>query len=155
MAELFLEELGPKFVSRPTTVDVGYDLLAGFLNGKGGINTFAVAVKATERPPNGHFHLSRRTLDRFAHSNIPGLLLVADVKQNRMYYAWLTSKKFAGSDSVSIPLLELNGQARNELQSQLKAADRGIAVAGWPAASVCRPRGPSQSSASCSAPVRH
>jgi hypothetical protein len=129
MAELYLEELGPQFVSRPAQ-DVGYDLLVGFLNDKGGINTFAVKVESTELPPGARFHLLRRTFDRFAHSNIPGLLLVADVKQNRLYYAWLTPKKSTGSSRISIPLIELNDENKNELQEQFVAAEGGVVVAG-------------------------
>jgi len=130
MAELFLQELGPQFVSRPTTEDVGYDLLIGFLNKKGGINTFAVQVKSTERPPGTRFRVPRRTFDRVAHSNIPGLLLVADVKHNRMNYAWLTSGQLAGSVSVSVPLIELNDETKDELQAELVAAHVGVATAG-------------------------
>jgi hypothetical protein len=124
MAELFLQELGAQFVSRPTTQDVGYDLLVGFLNKKGGTNTFAVQVASTERPPGTRFQLPRRTFDRFANSNIPGLLLVADVKHNRMYYAWLTSGELAGSVRVSVPLIELDEETNNDLRVQLVAAHR-------------------------------
>ena len=130
MAELLLQEFEPQFVSRPTTQDVGYDLLAGFLNRKGGINTFAVEVKSTERSPGMRFQLLRSTFDRFAHSNIPGLLLVADVKHNRMYYGWLNSKKWSGSVSVSIPLVELNDETKSQLHAQFAAADSNVAAAG-------------------------
>jgi hypothetical protein len=129
MAELFLQELNPLFVSRPTE-DFGYDLLVGFLNKKGGTNTFAVEVKSTDHQPGTRFQLPRRAFERFAHSNIPGLLLVVDVKQNRMYYAWLITTKAAGSINVSIPLTELNDVTKKELQMQFEAADSGVAAAG-------------------------
>ena len=105
MAEPFLQELGPTFISRPATEDIGYDLLVGFLNKRGGINTFAVKVNIYQTSAEHAISAPADcTLDRFAHSNIPGLLLVADVKQNRMYHAWLTSRDLTGSGSVSIPL---------------------------------------------------
>jgi hypothetical protein len=130
MAELFLQELEPQFLSRPTSEDVGYDLLVGFANKKGGINTFAVEVKATQRAPGARFPLPKRTFDRFAGSNIPGLLLVADVKATRMYYAWLTSKRDRGNATVSIPLTEVNDATKKQLQKQLEAARDDLAAVG-------------------------
>lgn len=130
MAELFLQDLGPRFVSRPTSQDVGYDLLVGFLNKIGGINTFAVEVKATERPPGTRLQFPRRSFDRFAHSNIPGLLLVADVKRNKLYYAWLTTRAATGTTDVSLPLTELDDATTKALQAQLEAADVGASAAG-------------------------
>jgi len=49
IAELFLQDLNPSFVAKPTT-DFGYDFFVGFPNSDGGINNYAVQVKATERP---------------------------------------------------------------------------------------------------------
>jgi uncharacterized protein (UPF0128 family) len=129
LAELFLQELEPKFISRSTTADWGYDLLVGFANKKGGINTFAVQVKATERPPGERFQIMRDTFDRFANSNIPGLLLVADVKQNHLYYAWLTAKRPAGTASISIALTEIDDKSKELLRRQVRDAN-GMLVAG-------------------------
>jgi uncharacterized protein (UPF0128 family) len=128
MAELFLQELEPEFISRSTTADWGYDLLVGFLNKKGGINTFAVEVKATERPPGQRFQITRHTFDRFANSNIPGLLLVADVKKNHLHYAWLTAKRPAGTTSVSVTLTELDEKAKEMLRRQLRDVNGALAA---------------------------
>jgi hypothetical protein len=128
MAELFLVDLGPQFLSRPTD-DLGYDLLVGFLNTEGGINTFAVEVKSTERPLT-RFQLPRRSLERVVKSNIPGLLLVADVKQNRMYYAWLSDDGNGDDQSVSIPLTEVTEATQAELQRQLESPSARVAAAG-------------------------
>jgi hypothetical protein len=130
MAELFLQELEPQFLSRPTSKDVGYDLLAGFINKKGGINTFAVEVRSTQHAPGARFLLPRRTFERFAVSNIPGLLLVADVKATRMYYAWLTSKRDNGTATVSIPLKEVNDATKKQLLKQLEAARDDLVAVG-------------------------
>ena len=132
MAELFLEDLSPQFVARPTTANLGYDLLVGFPNEKRGVNSFAVVVKATERPPGKRFQFRRQMLDRFAHSNVPGLLLVADVKQNKMYYAWLASEHLNGAHgaNVSIPVIELDEATTKQLKKQFEAIDSGVAAAG-------------------------
>jgi hypothetical protein len=130
MAELFLQELDAAFVSRPTQ-DFGYDLLVGFPNERAGINTFAVEVKATTKPVGSRISIPRRAFDRIAHSNVPGFLLVADVKQNKLYYAWLKSNEAnSRGGSVSIPLVEINQKTREELRRQFHRANGGAAVAG-------------------------
>lgn len=129
MAELFLQEFGPVFLSRPTTPDVGYDLLGGFPNEKGGINTFAVQVKAIEEPPGGRIQISRRTFDRFAHSNVPGLLLVADAKHNRLYYAWLrTGETKPGATRVSVAITPVDAEATRELRREFERAVGDLAA---------------------------
>jgi hypothetical protein len=131
MAELFLQEFNPLFISRPTTDELGYDLLVGFSNKRGGINTFAVEVKGTERPPGPRFQILRRTFERIAHSNLPGLLLVADVKQNTLYYGWLRSKKASGgAPSVAVPLVEINDATKKDLKAKFEQADIHVAAAG-------------------------
>ena len=130
MAELFLQELEPQFLSRPTSMDVGYDLLVGFVNKKGGINTFAVEVRSTQQPPGARFPLPKRTVERFAVSNIPGLLLVADVKATQLYFAWLTSKRDNGNTTVSIPLTAVNDATKKQLKKQLEAARDDLAAVG-------------------------
>jgi hypothetical protein len=130
MAELFFQELNPVFVSRPTD-DVGYDLLVGFRNERAGTNTFTVEVKSTTRPLTSRYPLRREVFDRMIHSNIPGLLLVADVKQNRLYYAWLKSTNVRrGGDVVSVRVTEIDESSKPELQKQLGKAGGGVAAAG-------------------------
>lgn len=129
MAELFLQELGPQFLSRPTSPDVGYNLLAGFENKRKGINTFAVEVKSTEAPPGPRYQLSRDVYDRISHSNIPGLLLVVDVKHSRLYFSWLDSAKRASTGRVSVDLTEVNDATRKQLQAQLHASSDRPAAA--------------------------
>lgn len=130
LAELFLEELDPVFVSRPTE-DLGYDLLVGFSNQKGGINTFAVLVKHTEHAPALRFPISQSTLNRFAHSNIPGLLLVTDVKENLLYYGWLNRFGSNGNRSAaSVPLTKIDDIAKCDLHKEFRKADFGVAATG-------------------------
>jgi hypothetical protein len=127
IAELFLDEMGPEFISRPVEDDVGYDFLVGFPNKKGGINTFAVEVKATERPPGRRITISTRVRNRLVHSNIPGLLLVADVKQNRLYYAWLTSAHLNGDSGNSVLLNPVDEKSKSELRAKFAESATDLA----------------------------
>lgn len=124
MAELFLEEEGPRFLSRPTSPDVGYDLLVGFLNDAGGINTFAVEVRADEQPPPASgVRLPLPRFDRLAKSNIPGLLLVVDVKANTLYSAWLAPELASDrTAAVHVPVRLLDAAATADLKRRFTAA---------------------------------
>ena len=119
------------FISRPPIKDVGYDLLVGFSNDKAGVNTFSVEVKSTEEPPSElRFPIPRSVFNRIAHSNVPGLLLVADVKRNQLYYAWLTSGgSNGGGHTVSIPVVEISETTKKKLKNQLRKAN-GVEAAG-------------------------
>ena len=130
LAELFFQELGAAFISRPTSQDLGYNLLVGIPNIKKGINTFAVEVKGTEKDPGPRFALTRRNFDRLAHSNVPGILLVVDVKRSQLYYGWLRPNESQGRQSALVSLVELDGPGREAFEKQLRMADRGVAVAG-------------------------
>ena len=121
MAELLLQDLQPTFVARANR-DLGYDFFAGFPNSKGGINVTAVEVKATDRPVPPLFPIDRRTYDRLAHSNIPVLVLVADVKQNRLFYALPQPDGASGrrgSDTVAMPVFEINDSTKAQLRGRL------------------------------------
>lgn len=121
LAELFLQDLGAEFVARPSA-DVGYDFFVGFNNPDGGVNLAAVEVKATDRPVQHHFVVQKRLFRRLASSNIPVLLLVANVKENRLFYA-LPSADASGVDTgantVSIPVTAVDDSTKDELRSLL------------------------------------
>lgn len=123
LAELLLQDLGAEFVARPTT-DLGYDLLAGFPNTEGGINMAAVEVKVTERDVGGVVRLRRTEFQRLARSNIPSLLLVVNVKDNRLFYSMPASEDVAGSraDSVTVPVTPIDAVARDDLRALLAGA---------------------------------
>lgn len=131
LAEVFFQELDPAFIARPPTPDVGYDLLVGFPNDKAGINTFAVEVKSTERPVGQDFPIPRTAFNRMVHSNVPGILLVVDVKRNRLYYAWLRANgQTRSTQTVSVPVVELTDAAKENLRKLLRSADGAVAAAG-------------------------
>lgn len=122
MAELFLQDLNPSFVAKPTS-DFGYDFYLGFQNANGGINNYAVQVKATSRPVSSRFPLNTNLFKFLTHSNIPALLIVVDVKQNKLFYAWLTPEMGdvgqKGKKMIRIPVTEVNDLVKEELRQKL------------------------------------
>jgi hypothetical protein len=121
LAELLLQEFGPAFVARPTA-DLGYDFFVGFPNSKGGINIAAVEVKSTEQPVKGRFPIPKRLYRRLANSNVPVLLLVVDVKQNRLFYALQKPDVSDGGNEANkmlVDLTEIDDKEKAELRSQL------------------------------------
>ncbi len=131
MAELFLQDLGAEFVARPSAA-VGYDFFVGFNNPEGGVNLAAVEVKATDQPVPARFMVQRRLFRRLVNSNIPVLLLVVNVKDNRLFYALPASDPPEDSDAntVSIPLTPVDEAAKDELRHLL--ASPHAAVSGLP-----------------------
>lgn len=121
LAELFLQELGAEFVARPTA-DLGYDFFVGFNNSDGGVNMAAVEVKATDRPVHSRYPVQKRLFRRLANSNIPVLLLVVNVKENRLFYALpaaYTLGEDEGATTVSIPLTAVEETTKHELRDLL------------------------------------
>lgn len=121
MAELFLQEFEPNFVARPTADDFAFDFLVGFTNAQGGLNTFAVEVKTTEKPTKS-IRVRRELFNRLTHSNIPLILLIVDVKGNQMSYAWLNEEydKVGGtSATISIPLTALDEIEKKKLRERM------------------------------------
>jgi hypothetical protein len=121
LAQLFLQDLSPEILSRPTE-DVGFDFLVGFRNSAGGLNMFGIQVKGTERQLTGSFPLDRRTFLRLAESNVPACLLVADVKRNRLFYSWVSrgaNPISHGAAQVSVPVTEINDKTKADLRRQM------------------------------------
>ena len=121
LAELFLQELGPTFLSRPTQ-DLGFDFLVGFNNTKGGLNTFAVEVKGTDTSITSSFSLDRSSYRRLVRSNLPVFLLAVDVKQNRLFYGWPKADEATvtkASSKISVPVVEVNDTTKAALRRRL------------------------------------
>ncbi len=122
LAELFLQDLNPKFVVRATPSDLGYDFLVGFPNSQGGINNTAVEVKLTEKPVRHHFPFPRSQYYVLAHSNIPTMILVIDVKRNKIFYAFPSidiTKNSPENSSIMIPVTEIDDKTKEELRDRL------------------------------------
>jgi Domain of unknown function (DUF4365) len=119
MAELLLQEFDPVSLARPST-DFGYDFLVSFTNSRGGINTFGVEVKGTEKEISSTFGVEKRVYDRLANSNIPMLLLVTDVKHNRLFYHWPHPQNTSKSHIVRIPVTEINEEAKRDLRHRFE-----------------------------------
>jgi hypothetical protein len=121
MAQLFLQDLGAEFIAQPTA-DFIYDFFVGFKNSKGGVNTTAVEVKATDKPLTDHFDMKKGIYESLAYSNIPVLLLVADVKRNRLFYAWPTpegANGHRGSNTVRTPIIQVDDKTTERLRKRL------------------------------------
>jgi hypothetical protein len=129
LAELFLQDFAPAFLARPSD-DLGYDYLMGLSNPEGGMNFAAVQVKPTERPVSPRMPIRRDAYERMAHSNVPVLLLVVDVKRNRLYYAMADPDARAddGARTVVVELTEVDDGAKQELHSRLSGSPAGASV---------------------------
>lgn len=122
MAELFLQELGPIFVAKPTS-DISFDLLTGFLNSKSGINVFAVEVKTTQENPNKGYTIRSDLYRKLCLSNIPVLFLVIDVKANAVHYAWpdpLLANEAEDRKIVKISVVQVTPGEREKLKARLE-----------------------------------
>lgn len=121
IAELFLQELEPAFVAQPET-DFAYDFFIGFSKPDGGLNTYAVEVHATAQPVNGKFRMPAEQYRRLANSNIPVLLLIVDVKRNRLFYAWPDADSAQAAQNAvvtTVPVTEINDKTRANLRKRL------------------------------------
>jgi hypothetical protein len=121
MVELFLQELNPAFIAQPSR-DIGFDYLVSFPSRRGSSNTFGVAVKATTKHDAPVFAVSKRMYNQLAHSNSSAFLLVADVKQNKLYFGFppkIDTRK-TGS-TIDVPLTQINSQTRKDLYKRLTA----------------------------------
>jgi len=123
MAELFLQELAPSSIARPPQ-DFGFDLLVAFENTQGGTNMWGVEIKGAENVSEKEYLISRRTYDLLAHSSIPGLLLVADVKRNTLFYAFpgrIDTRKVG--PSVRIPIHVIDRSTKKSLRERLRVSN--------------------------------
>ncbi|MBI4902577.1 MAG: DUF4365 domain-containing protein [Acidobacteria bacterium] len=126
LVELFLQDIGATYHSGRGD-DFGYDFIAAFPNAQGGTNFSAVQVKATDRPIEGFFALDSKWYNRFAHSNIPLLLLVVDTKHNRMFHAWLDEdvlKLNPGNRTVRVPVVPIDDTVRGQIRKRLSGNQR-------------------------------
>jgi len=124
MAELFLQDLEADFVARSSFDVSEYDFLAGFRNQRGGINNIAVEVKSTERFEGRTYPIPKEKYNRWAYSNIPVLLLVVDVKENRYFYAWASpdaSRSTGDARDVPVEVTEITEEAREDLLATIRS----------------------------------
>ncbi|HEX8673746.1 MAG TPA: DUF4365 domain-containing protein [Longimicrobium sp.] len=129
LAEFFLEDFAPALLARPSA-DLGFDYLMGLPNSEGGMNLAGVQVKATDRPVPSRMPVSREMYDRMAHSNVPVLLLVVDVKRNLLYYADSDARvDDGGTDRVVVQLTEVDESVKQELRDRLCGLPEGAAAA--------------------------
>ena len=133
MAELFLQELGTAYIAKSSAPDFPFDFFIGFRTDQGGLNTYAVEVKATEQPVEGRYALQRPMVDYLTKSNIPVLLLVVDVKRNRLYYtlgnAIAKAPRSNGKQlTLRVPVIEIDDTVKAALRSDLASNGSKLAV---------------------------
>jgi hypothetical protein len=122
IAQLFFQEIGASFASVPSA-DIGYDFVVGFDNGQGGMNFSVVEVKSTERPQPKTYALSLGWFKRLAFTNVPSMLLVVDVKQNRLYCGWPDGQELAkhgGAETIRVPITEVDGAQKRVVRERLR-----------------------------------
>jgi Domain of unknown function (DUF4365) len=69
------------------------------------------------------FGIERKTYDRLANSNIRILLVITNVKQNKLYFAWIKNRRHhSGATTVMIPLTPINDRTKKELRRKLTAS---------------------------------
>ena len=123
LLELFLEDLNPLFATRSDADDFPYDYLVGFTNPRGGVNTYAVQLKATDGPVPARYPVPRSVHDRLANSNLPGLLVVVDAKADRLFYGWPTEASTGPGGRPMLRLTEVTPATKSDLRARLIRAD--------------------------------
>jgi hypothetical protein len=119
---MFLQEIGSRFVARPTRTDLGFDFLVGFPNRRGGVNFTVVEVKATGQSIRGKYKISTTQLARWMNSNLPTLVLIVDVKNNDIYWAWPaapSTPRTADHTMVVVPVIKDDVTSRESLRNVL------------------------------------
>ena len=125
MVQLFLQDLAPGYIGKPQS-DFGYDFIIGIPNASGGINTTAVITKATERPVPNKFQLAKDVHKIIAYSNIPVLLLVANVKQNQLYYAWITPQLAIARSMAKVPVSKIDQESIDSIRKLVAGIPRSL-----------------------------
>ena len=124
MAELFLQDLGATFVSRPSE-NTGLDFIVAFPNGHGGMNLSAVEVKATDQPVGDFYGLDAKWYKRLAHSNVPSLLLVVDAKRNQLYFAWPGEEDVGSSvRTVRVRVTPIDDEVKEQIRERLAGSEK-------------------------------
>ena len=104
LAEMFLADCGASVTRSPSG---GFDFLAFFSPSEDDLQVIAVEVKSTESPIPKELAIDSKLLKRAARSNIPVLLLVVDVKQNKLGFAWIdqfASRANGAGHRTKVPL---------------------------------------------------
>lgn len=117
LAEEFLVELGIASVSLKQA-DVGFDYIGIVAERRTSLFVFGIEVKATENADRFTFLTSR--LIQLCNSNIPILLLVADVKHSELYFAWaieaIPAERRANLSQTETCSIKLRRSTPEELQ---------------------------------------
>jgi hypothetical protein len=89
LAEQFLLDLSPNYLSPMQDTGIGIDYMAFFSRDDGTVVVIAVEVKATQQEVKGRYSIPSPQALRLLKLNIPALILVVDVKENIIYFNWI------------------------------------------------------------------
>jgi Domain of unknown function (DUF4365) len=124
LAELFLTDLSPDMIDKTGPRDTGIDFFVRFRNDRGGTNTFGVEVKSTELPVRSTFTMDRKSYANLAYSNVPTLLLLVNVKLNKLYYAWVDRYQLdRDAANVRVRFREIDDHVKLTLRRQMTSGD--------------------------------
>jgi hypothetical protein len=125
LAEFFLQELNPVFLMGAQYDNFrGFDVdfLAGFKNTRGGINIVAVEVKSTDKDVRRNFVVPERVYDFLVNSNVIGMLLVVNVKSNKVYYHFASGEASRLQSNVRVSVDEANAESKENILKALRSS---------------------------------
>jgi hypothetical protein len=93
LAGLFLLDLGPDYLGKPTSAHAPYDFLATFSRDDKSVVTVSVEVKGTDGPLGNPYPLMLPSSQVAAmqRSNTPFLIVVVDVRTNAVGFNWASA----------------------------------------------------------------
>jgi hypothetical protein len=127
MAELFIAELQPKFI---TDFEVGKgipDYVAGFVSSRGRTIVFSITVRVTTEAvaDTFRFRITNTEFERFTTSNSDYLFLLTDVTHTKTYFGWirdaeeLRGQVVTRTQNLTVPVTEATPDSIQELRTQI------------------------------------
>jgi hypothetical protein len=136
LAQIFLEDLNPISVSRDVAWPMPrgseqinlFDYTVTFAAPNGTLRLIAVEVKATERPIKDNHAFKADVIRKLASINVPVLILVVNVKNNAIYYAWARTAaevlpEDADTTTIHVPVKRADEHKEELLQEILGTAN--------------------------------
>jgi hypothetical protein len=125
LAEQFLIDLGADYVSSRRSTDPGLDYVAFFKKNGGMPRVIGVQLERTQREVTGRYRMSAGQIRRLQGSDLPILMIVADVKHNEIHYAWMREEvlpeRMDSSRGASITLRKWMPGEKSKLRHEILA----------------------------------
>lgn len=118
LAEQFLLDLAPSYLSAVQSQDLGIDYMAFVQKADGTPVVIGVEVKTTQHDIKGRYSLPSSQVRHLLNMNVPVLILVVDVKDNNIYFNWvkeaLSEEQKASLDKTSSCNIQLRMSTADE-----------------------------------------